>query len=97
MWLTIALSFLSGVFGGNARPHFIRGITREAYPNVIGGSPIVNLVTGWAGLVVTGLLVHWARMELHPVAAFIAVAIGLLLIGLFHAGPGAFGKKEPTR
>jgi len=90
--LTIALSFLVGLFGGNALPHFMRGITKERYPNSLGGSPVVNFVTGWAGLVITALLVHWARMDLHPLASFISVAVGLLLIGLFHSGPGAFGK-----
>ncbi len=95
MWLTIVFSFLAGLFGGNAIPHFITGITRERYPNVISNSPVINFVTGWAGLVITALLVRWARMGLHPLGAFIAAAVGLLLIGLFHAGPGAFGKREP--
>lgn len=90
MWLTIALSFLAGLCGGNALPHFLRGITRKRYPNVVRSSPVVNFVGGWSGLVVTALLIHWARMALHPVAAFVAVAVGVLLSGLFHAGPGAF-------
>ena len=93
MLLTIALSVLAGVFGGNAIPHFIRGITRERYPNSLGGSPVVNFLSGWAGLVITAVIVHWARMDLHPLAAFIGAACGLLAIGLFHAGPGAFGKQ----
>jgi hypothetical protein len=76
MWITIVFSFLAGILGGNALPHFIKGITREGYPNVLGGSPVVNLVAGWAGLVITALLAHWARMDLHPTAAFIAVAVG---------------------
>ncbi|MBB4905611.1 hypothetical protein H4W32_000746 [Actinophytocola algeriensis] len=29
----------------------------------------------------------------HPVAAFASVSAGVLLIGLFHAGPGAFGRR----
>jgi hypothetical protein len=37
MILTLLLAFIGGVLGGNAIPHFIRGITRQRYPNVWGG------------------------------------------------------------
>ncbi|WP_433240718.1 hypothetical protein [Actinomadura nitritigenes] len=97
MWQTIVLSGLGGVVGGNALPHFVRGITRERYPNLTGNGPLPNLVGGWAGLVVALLLVHWADPGRHPGWAFGSAAAGVLLIGLFHAGPGAFGRKEtPT-
>jgi hypothetical protein len=45
--------------GANATPHFVKGIIKEAYPNVVGGSPVSNLVAGWAGLVVAALPVSW--------------------------------------
>ena len=93
MWQTIFLSFLAGLIGGNAVPHFVKGITKENYPNVLGNSPVPNLVSGWAALVIAVLVVHWAQIEQYPLAAFIFVALGVLLIGLFHAGPGAFGRK----
>jgi hypothetical protein len=44
MILTLLLAFIGGVLGGNAIPHFIRGITRQRYPNVWGGGP--NVVAG---------------------------------------------------
>jgi hypothetical protein len=93
MWQTIGLSFLAGVMGGNGIPHFVKGITKEPYPNVLGNGPIPNVISGWAALVITALLFHWSRADLHPFAAFASAATGVLLIGLFHAGPGAFGKK----
>ncbi|MDN3354322.1 hypothetical protein [Actinomadura sp. DC4] len=94
MWQTIVLSLLGGVSAGNAFPHFVHGITKKRYPNVTGNGPVPNLVAGWAGLVIAALLLHWAHVLRHPEAAFGAAAVGVLLIGLFHAGPGAFGRPE---
>lgn len=94
MWQTIVLGFLGGLVAGNGLPHFIRGITRRRYPSALGNGPIPNLVAGWAGLVLGGVLLWWAHLDRHPEAAFAAIGVSVLLIGLFHAGPGAFGRKE---
>jgi hypothetical protein len=91
------LSLLSGVLGGNALPHFVRGITRRRYPSALGNGPIPNFVAGWAGLVFAAILLFWAHVDRHPEAAFAAAAFGVLVIGLFHAGPGAFGRREDAR
>jgi drug/metabolite transporter (DMT)-like permease len=96
MWATLLLSLLGGLLGGNALPHFVRGITRRRYPSAVGNGPVANLVAGWVGLVLAVLVFVWAAPEQHPVAAFAAGAVGVLLIGLFHAGPGAFGRREDT-
>lgn len=93
MWQTLVQSFVIGLFGGNALPHFIKGLTREAYPNVLGNGPVPNLVSGWVGLVLTALLIHCTDWASAPAWSFAAAAAGLLAIGLFHAGPGAFGRK----
>ena len=92
MWSAIVLGFLGGVMGGNAVPHFVRGITRRSYPCALGNGPIPNLVAGWAGLVLSVLLLAWAGPAEHPAWTFGAAAAGVLAIGLFHAGPGAFGR-----
>jgi hypothetical protein len=97
MWQTIILGFLGGVMGGNAFPHFVHGITRKRYPNVTGNGPIPNLIAGWAGLVLAALLIYWAHDDQHPAWAFGFAALGVLLIGLFHAGPGAFGRPDPPK
>jgi hypothetical protein len=94
MWQTITLSLLGGLLGGNALPHFLRGITRQRYPSALGNGPIPNFVAGWVGLVLTGILLYWAHVDRHPGTAFAAAAAGVFLIGLFHAGPGAFGRRE---
>ena len=93
MLQTIILSFLAGVMGGNALPHFVKGITKENYPNVLGNSPVPNLLVGWSAFVMTALLVYWARVEQYPLWAFISGALGVLLIGLFHAWYGGFGRE----
>jgi hypothetical protein len=85
MWQTILFSLLAGAVGANATPHFVKGITKETYPNVFGGSPVSNLVAGWSGLVLAALLAYWAQADRHPVWAFASGALGVLLMGLFHA------------
>lgn len=97
MWQAIILSFLGGVMGGNAFPHFARGITKRRYPSGLGNGPVTNFVAGWAGLVIAALLFYWAHAGRHPGWSFGAAALGVLLIGLFHAGPGAFGRPETPR
>ncbi|MEV5827251.1 hypothetical protein AB0L25_16880 [Spirillospora sp. NPDC052242] len=97
MWSAIVLGFLGGVMGGNGVPHFVRGITRQSYPNLFGTGPIPNLIGGWVGLVASVLLLAWAGPDEHPGWTFGAAAAGVLAIGLFHAGPGPFGApKEPS-
>lgn len=97
MWQTILLSFLAGAMGANSTPHFVKGITKETYPNVFGGSPVSNLLAGWAGFVLTALLVYWAHVDQHPLWALAAGALGALLMGLFHASGLAAGTTPHDR
>ena len=92
MWQTGLLGFLAGVMGGNAVPHFVKGITKENYANLLGNGPVPNLVAGWSGLIITALLARQAHKGRHPVWSFGSGALGVLLIGLFHAWHGAFGR-----
>jgi hypothetical protein len=96
MWHVILLGSLGGLLAGNAFPHFVRGITKQSYPCAVGNGPIPNLVAGWVGFIVAGLCLWWADLPSHPLAAFASVSAGVLLIGLFHAGPGAFGRATPA-
>jgi hypothetical protein len=94
MWQTTVFSFLAGVLGANATPHFVKGITKEPFPSVFGPSPIVNVVAGWAGFLLAGSLVYWAHVDRNPVGAMVSGAFGVLLMGLFHASIGAFGRRS---
>jgi hypothetical protein len=93
---TLVLSFIAGVLGANALPHFLRGIIKRSYPNRLGNSPVPNYLSGWVGLVLAGLLLAAAQVDRHPLGAFLLAALGVLPMGLFHAWHGAFGKPERT-
>jgi hypothetical protein len=95
MTQTLILSFLAGLLGANATPHFVKGITKEQFPTPFSASPLVNLIAGWAGYVLTAFLLLWAHVNHHPLAAVLSAALGVLPIGIFHAHIGAFGKR-PT-
>jgi hypothetical protein len=92
---TIVLCFIAGVLGANGTPHFVEGITKEEFPTTFSPAPLANLIGGWLMYLVTALLLVWAHVGHHPLAAVIAVALGVLPMGVFHAYIGAFGKK-PT-
>jgi hypothetical protein len=94
MWQAIVFSFLGGVLAANGYPHFTRGITRKRYPSALGNGPLPNFVAGWVLFVLAALLFYLAHPARHPGWAFGAAAVGVLLMGLFHAGPGAFGRPE---
>lgn len=89
----IILSFLAGLFGANAVPHFVKGITKESYPCAFGNSPVPNLIAGLVGLVIAVLFVYFTDVHNHSLVLLGAGALGALLIGLFHAKIGAFGRK----
>ena len=92
MWQLIILSFLAGLFGGNAFPHFAKGIAKEPYPTVFGTSPVINFVAGWLGFLIAALFLFAAHVDLHPRYALFSGFAGLFLAGLFHAWHGSWGK-----
>jgi hypothetical protein len=89
----IGLSLLAGALGANSAPHFVKGITREEFPTVFGSGPVVNLVAGWAGLVLTALTAYGAHVGEHPFWAITAGATGALAMGLFHARGLTFSRR----
>jgi hypothetical protein len=90
----LILCFLAGVFFANGIPHFVKGITKENYPSVLGNGPVPNLLGGWASILVSLIIFHFTVIRKDDYVAQAAVAVGALAIGLFHAGPGAFGAKS---
>jgi hypothetical protein len=92
MWQALLFGFLAGLFGANGVPHFVKGITKERYPCMLGNSPVPNLIAGWASLLIAALLVRAAGGGDDSLAIILSGAVGALLIGLFHAAIGAFGR-----
>ena len=93
----LILCFFAGLFCANGIPHFVKGITKENYPCLFGNTPIPNLLAGWSMLLVSLAVFHFTHIDKNDFTAQAAVAVGALAIGLFHAGPGAFGKKKLVR
>jgi hypothetical protein len=91
MLTSMVAGFFAGVFAGNGVPHFVQGVTRGTYPCLFGNSSLPNLVAGWASFVVAALLLHVVDFA-YELAAEISIALGVLLIGLFHAAGLAFGR-----
>jgi len=87
LWLFI------GILGGNAIPHLVKGITKESYPCALGNGPVPNFIGGWLSFVLALGLAHLALKSRASDLDLIVGLIGLLLIGLFHSGIGAFGRK----
>ncbi|MFJ6322044.1 MULTISPECIES: hypothetical protein [unclassified Rhizobium] len=94
MWLSIAFSYLAGVLFGNGIPHFVRGITKENYPCMLGNGPTPNLIAGWLCFVLVAVLARWIDFQSYRDVSLIAGGFGLLAIGLFHSAIGAFGRKR---
>ena len=88
----VALWFLVGVLGGNAIPHTVKGMTKERYPCALGNGPVPNLIGGWICLVVALVLARSANAGALSHLDLAAGSIGVLMIGLFHAAVGAFGR-----
>ncbi|MGI8328381.1 hypothetical protein ACRYCC_00345 [Actinomadura scrupuli] len=93
MWQSVMFGFLAGVFGANAVPHFVKGITKEPFPTPFGPSPVVNVIGGWAMFLLAGSLLYWAHADRDPGAVAASGALGVLLMALFHASIGAFGRR----
>jgi hypothetical protein len=59
----------------------VRGAAGKTLPSPLGEAAMVNVTYGWANFVVAVLLWHTAPMSAHPRATFVAVAVGVLLMG----------------
>lgn len=94
MVLAVLLGFASGTFAANATPHFVKGITGERFPTPFGGSPVINVVAGWAMYAGAVVLAVASRPGSHPLAVGAAAALGVLGMALFHATVGAFGRAD---
>jgi hypothetical protein len=72
----------------------VKGIMKESYPCAFGNSPVPNLVAGWGSFIIAVSLSYWVNVEQYHIISLISGALGVLIIGLFHAWHGAFGRKS---
>ena len=93
MFQAIALGLLAGLMIGNGTPHFVKGITKERYPTVFGSGPVPNLVAGWAGICLGASALLAADLPAARGPGGAATAVGVLLMGLFHAKGLAYGRE----
>ncbi|MDX8444854.1 hypothetical protein [Mesorhizobium captivum] len=94
MWQAVLFAFLAGIFATNGIPHFVKGITKDSYPCLFGNSSVPNLVAGWLSFVVAILSAYGTNIEQYPLSSLVSGAVGVLLMGLFHAAGLAFGQKS---
>lgn len=103
MLITILLSAAAGLMGVNAVPHFIKGVVGEQFPNVWGNSSLRNAVAGALGLLLAVLFGLWADMPAHLASAVAGLAVGGMVMAVFHGLGGAYrlnaalGKDNPPR
>jgi hypothetical protein len=81
MTSVIIMGLLAGALFIYGLPHLASGAMGKTYKSPLGDSAMVNVTWGWLAWVIGVLLWHIAPMRLHPRAAFVAVAIGVLVMG----------------
>lgn len=87
MWQLYVYSFIAGLFGANGVPHYIKGILGKKHQTPFGrpSSAIVNVLWGWANLVVAVLFLYFAHTHTHRLRALAMLALGSLLMSLLLA------------
>ena len=80
-------TFLAGLFTANGIPNFIKGITGQPHQTPFGhpSSAMVNVIWGWASLVVAGVLLHFAHPRAHEIRAAAVFAVAVLIMSLLLA------------
>jgi hypothetical protein len=81
MTSVIILGFLAGALFIYGLPYLAHGTGGKNLDTPLGDSPTASVGWGWISWVVAVLLWHAAPMHLHPRAAFVATAAGILVVG----------------
>ncbi len=94
-WYFYLLEFLGGSFLANGVPHFVQGVSGNAFqspfakpPGVGESSPLSNVLWGFGNLLAGALLLHffWPRGD-AAAAGWGAVGLGALLMSVQLATP----------
>ena len=83
----LIIGFFVGALAASGVPNLVKGISGEKHKPIVGpaGSAVESVIWGWLSLVLAAVLWHFAPMRSHPRAAFVAVALGVLVIGIWFA------------
>lgn len=92
-WLSLVSYFFGGMFLANAIPHLVSGMMGRAFQSPFAtpsgqglSSSTVNVVWGFFNIVAAYLLlVRVGHFDLRSTRDVVAVAAGVLVIGLFSA------------
>jgi hypothetical protein len=83
---TVLTAFVAGFFVGNGLPYYVAGSTGESVnPSPFPKSPSTNVVVGWAGMLLGGVVGYFTDWTTSPVWALAAAMLGALAVGLVHA------------
>ena len=82
--------FLAGAFLTNAMPHFISGVRGERFPTPFAkppgrglSPPLVNVLWGFANLVVGYVFLPWAgQLNTHPRESMVFFGAGVLVMAV---------------
>ena len=90
----IIMGLLAGILFSFGLPHLVRGAAGKKFMTPLGQnrSAVENVLWGWIFWVVAVLLWHTAPMAVHPRAAFVSAAAGVLAgalaMAMMNPGPG---------
>jgi hypothetical protein len=83
---TLLVAFVAGFFLGNGLPYYVAGSTGEGVnPSPFPKTAPVNVVNGWALMLIGAVAWHFVDVARFPVEAWVAGALGVLAVGLIHA------------
>jgi hypothetical protein len=86
MVLTVVFGLLAGFFAGNGLPYYAEGSAgRHGNPSPFSKSSVANVIIGWAAFVLAAVFWWLAQVPNNPLAGWISIAIGVLVVGLIHA------------
>ncbi|MCJ0764360.1 hypothetical protein [Variovorax terrae] len=95
-------AFFAGAFLCNSLPHLVCGLKGEPFPTpfakprgVGDSSPLVNFLWGFFNLMAGIALATWPPIQVGLNAGFLALIVGVLLIGLHLSRH--FGKVRPRQ
>jgi len=91
-WHHYFMAFWAGAFLGNFVPHFIKGISGDAFPTPFAkppgkglSTPLVNVFWALFNLIVGSLLFHFGKVSADDTLSVVIFFVGLICISIMSA------------